>query len=178
MGVSIPTFTVKYLNDEQVFEEVVARLKSERIYRDDLLFRVVEQEQLDRVHKYGTDRAGFDRPPNDHRGGPQDWWSSVVRYEDALFASTEKELREAVVDSRPEGTVFCALQGIEKPRFVVYNGSHFSPLEEVDPDFAGPSQYVFKFTDRKKDAVASIFRIEEDTPTGRVSASSYYRRFL
>ena len=55
-----PVFHIYYReNDETLLEEMVAVLREENLYKEDLLFRAIEAKYLDSVRKHGTDRAGF-----------------------------------------------------------------------------------------------------------------------
>ncbi len=116
---------------EEVLDVVWSRVGS-----FDVLFRVSEQEKLERIETYGTDRGGY--------AGEKPWRYSqhagiALRHQDVIIATTEQEIRYGEEDAS-YSTSFKKLGGIDNPLLLIYDSRQLAPVWEKHHRFRTPDQ--------------------------------------
>lgn len=145
--IEIPHFEIEYFDNEQILRDILDKLRSEDLYHSDLLFRSIEHRYLDNLLKHGTDRVGFSKELDAETRSEY----PNLKYEDAIFASTEDEFEWATKSGDNYLTLLCNYFSMD--HITVYDGSQFDSLPVCE--------YKFKHPDRKKDSLVAIFDIKD-----------------
>ena len=131
--------------------EVNNFLKKKGLYSPLLLYRITGEKHLGKVLIYGTDRAGF---TNEIRWEEQGYSGPPRKFEDVIYASTEKETLEGM-EMENLSTSFKKIPTTPNPYLLVYDADKF---ESVHCDH----QYAFKDASKKKEALFAIFKIKAE----------------
>ncbi len=100
------------MDNETLLNDLIELLSREDLYSPDLLYRVIDNNRVELVRKYGTDRK-------DLKGILE--MSEGTKERDCLFASTESEIREGLENPSDFGNAFGNLDhAISRDTIVVY----------------------------------------------------------
>lgn len=148
---AIPVIAAEYSGDNTSFlEDVISSLKEHGIQPNNMLYRASEQEVLESILRYGTDRAGF--PEKKIWAGSEEYGRAIL-HEDVIFATTEAEIRRGEQPGSDYQTSLKKFAIIEKPLLLVYDMIQFEKLKE--------KQYRFIQPAKKLDALLAILIVSK-----------------
>lgn len=147
----VPFFGIVDYSDQHdnVIAQVLDNLNKNMTSLPPLLFRVTGGHHMFKVLNHGTDRAGF---TNEMRWGEDGYIGRPRKFEDIIYASTEKEILEGMA-REDLSTSFKKIPVTPNPYLLVYDASKF---ELVHCDH----QYAFRDASRKKEALLAILKIK------------------
>ncbi len=129
-------------NNIKLLEAVIEKLGKRS---GNILYRASEQESLEKILKYGTDRGGF---PGRKLWGRSEVLSRELLHEDVIFATTEEEIRYG--EQNPDfQTSLRKFSLIKHPLLLAYDSASFTKI--------GGKQYAFKNPKNKHRSLIAIF---------------------
>ncbi len=146
----IPLIYLPYQNNNLLFlEDLILELEKRNIYTEDLLYRASEQDKLEKILKFGTDRGGF----SERKIWPySNEIDKEIMHEDVIYATTEDEIRKGEQD-QSYSTSLKKFSIINSPLFLIYDSKHFIKLKE--------KQYVFSNPKNKRQPLLAVVYVKK-----------------